>query len=191
MADVLHRVTLEYRQSVHTPDYNPADWLIDPDLSQVVGAPRKYWKVVGNSVVLMDQQERDAVDAREAAETWRPVVLQYVFTANKASNKWLDWGKKSSDDYPAVVGQPATLSLVAFGSGTTFTGSVDIARNGSVVLTLPVNASNSLIVNGFQTSVDFATGDTLAVYLDTSGTQVEGPVVVVSLRPTAFEYITG
>lgn len=33
MAAVLNKQTLEYLESVNTPDYHPADWIINPDLS--------------------------------------------------------------------------------------------------------------------------------------------------------------
>ena len=63
MADVLHRTTKEQRFSVHTPDYPVVDWVINPDLSGVIGIPVKYWKITGDVVSEMDQSEKDAVDA--------------------------------------------------------------------------------------------------------------------------------
>lgn len=63
MANVLKKTTLEYKESVNTPDYPSSDWLINPDMSAVVNVPRKYWKLVGNNVVEMTQTEKDAVDA--------------------------------------------------------------------------------------------------------------------------------
>lgn len=63
MADVLQRTTKEQRFSVHTPDYDPAIWIINPDLSGVTGVPKKYWKIDGDTVSEMNQSEKDAVDA--------------------------------------------------------------------------------------------------------------------------------
>lgn len=68
MADVLNRTTLELRQSVHTPDFDPADWLIAPDLSAVAEVAPRYWKLEGDSVVPMTRVERDAVDAQRLAD---------------------------------------------------------------------------------------------------------------------------
>lgn len=68
MANVLNRSTFEYLPSVHTPDYPPSQWLINPDLSAVEGQPRIYWKIVDDEVQLMDQAERDAVDAGRISE---------------------------------------------------------------------------------------------------------------------------
>jgi hypothetical protein len=45
MANVLHKQTMEYLVSVNTPDYDDRYWIINPDLSNVEGVPRKYWKL--------------------------------------------------------------------------------------------------------------------------------------------------
>lgn len=63
MAAVLHRTTLEYLASVNTPDYDPADWLVNPVLPD---CPRQYWKVDGDSVVEMDAGEKAVVDLATA-----------------------------------------------------------------------------------------------------------------------------
>lgn len=68
MANVLNRTTLQYLKSVNTPDYDPADWIINPDLSAVNGVPKKYWKISGNSVLEMTPQEKSDKD-QELANT--------------------------------------------------------------------------------------------------------------------------
>jgi len=55
-------VIYEYKPSAHTPDYDPEDWLINPDLSGLLSVPEKYWKVVGDTVVEMNQSEKDSVE---------------------------------------------------------------------------------------------------------------------------------
>lgn len=65
MANVLHRTTKQYFQSVNTPDYPTIDWIINPDLSAVTGFDSKYWIITGDVVTLMSQAERDAVDAAD------------------------------------------------------------------------------------------------------------------------------
>ncbi len=67
MATVVNRATKELRTSVNTPDFNPIDWIINPDLSGVAGVPSKYWNIVGDIVSEMSQGEKDAVNAAEAA----------------------------------------------------------------------------------------------------------------------------
>ncbi len=76
MADVLNRTTKEQRFSVHTPDYSVVDWIINPDLSGVIGVPVKYWKIDGDVVSEMNQSEKDAVDS---------ALLPGIKTAKKAS----------------------------------------------------------------------------------------------------------
>lgn len=65
MANVLNKTTspADYRQSVHTPDYDPAAWFINPDISAVVAVPTKYWVVGTNPVTEMSQAQKDAVEA--------------------------------------------------------------------------------------------------------------------------------
>jgi len=67
MANVINRTTLEYRTSVSTGRFDTADWIINPDLSALSGIDKKYWKVVGDTVVEMTQPEKDAVDATDLA----------------------------------------------------------------------------------------------------------------------------
>ncbi len=63
MANVLNRTTKVFIASANTPDYPPAQWIINPDMSAVVGYPSQYWIITGDVVTLMDQAARDAVDA--------------------------------------------------------------------------------------------------------------------------------
>ena len=55
MSDVIHRTTLEYRQSVNTPDYNAAQWIINPELPD---CPQELWEVSGDEVVEMSQSDQ-------------------------------------------------------------------------------------------------------------------------------------
>ena len=66
MADALNRTTKELRRFINTPDIQSADWIIGPDLSAVLPFPSKYWPISGDTVSLMDQAARDAVDVAEA-----------------------------------------------------------------------------------------------------------------------------
>lgn len=70
MANVLHKTAdpADYRQSVDTSQFPPADWLINPDVSQVIGVPSKYWaRPLTDPVTEMDQAAKDAVDIAAAA----------------------------------------------------------------------------------------------------------------------------
>lgn len=63
MASGIHRTTLEVRSRGVPKDLSDPDWIVNPDLSEVEGQPKRYWKIVGDAVQLMTQAERDAVDA--------------------------------------------------------------------------------------------------------------------------------
>lgn len=63
MASVLHRTTKQYIPSANTPDYPVEQWIHNPDLTAVQGYPSQYWIITGDTVTLMSQAERDAVDA--------------------------------------------------------------------------------------------------------------------------------
>jgi len=66
MATVVNKITLEVRDSVNTPDYDPAEWLINPDLTAVEGSPKRYWLLDENeALVLKDQAGREAADESE------------------------------------------------------------------------------------------------------------------------------
>ncbi len=65
MATVLNRITMELITSVHTPDYDPVEWLVNPDLSGVAGVPAKYWTAKGEVVREMTSTEKAVVDATE------------------------------------------------------------------------------------------------------------------------------
>lgn len=62
MSRAINKITLEYLESVHTPSLND-DWVINPDLSNVNGIDKKYWKMVGDLVEPMTQEEMSIVDS--------------------------------------------------------------------------------------------------------------------------------
>lgn len=66
MANVINRITLQYIKSVNTPDYDSADWVINPDMSLVAGIPEKYWRLVGDTPKEMTIAQKNAVDQAEA-----------------------------------------------------------------------------------------------------------------------------
>lgn len=67
MSTAFNRATSELLESVNTPDYDPAVWIINPDLSAVEGVPLRYLKLgPGDKVVEMSTSEKAAVDAADA-----------------------------------------------------------------------------------------------------------------------------
>lgn len=77
MAAVLHRVTKQYLPSANTPDYPTQDWIINPNLSAVIGFDSRYWKINGDTVSLMTQGERDAVDAAALVAARDSIAAQF------------------------------------------------------------------------------------------------------------------
>lgn len=67
MSDVVNRTTKQYFKSVNTPDFPAADWIINPDLTALIGVPSKYWNISGDTITEMSQAEKDQVDADEQA----------------------------------------------------------------------------------------------------------------------------
>jgi hypothetical protein len=87
MSNVLNRTTKQYLISVSTPDYPDVDWIINPDLSSVVGIAEKYWKISGDSVLEMTSEEKAIVDAAEAGAT--PATGENYLTAEYNSKNQL------------------------------------------------------------------------------------------------------
>ena len=56
----LHRTTKELRPYGHTPDFDTADWIHDPDLSSVTGVEKRFWMITGDTVQPMTGAEKDA-----------------------------------------------------------------------------------------------------------------------------------
>jgi len=68
MATVINRITKTVLRSVHTPDFDPADWIINPALPE--GVPPCDLVIEGDTVREMTDEEKTAVaDAAAAAAT--------------------------------------------------------------------------------------------------------------------------
>lgn len=65
MADVLNRITKQFRRSVHTPDFPVAEWIINPDMAATVGFDSKYWSISGDVVSVVNLAARDTIDAAQ------------------------------------------------------------------------------------------------------------------------------
>jgi len=101
MANVVNRtaVPLQILYSVNTPDYDPADWIINPDLSILDTVPLKYCKVSGDLIVEMTAAEKAAVDAAEldAAKT---TGINQVCSTREIK---IEYG--AGPEYPAASGK--------------------------------------------------------------------------------------
>lgn len=72
MSDVLNRATGQFLRSVNTPNFDVADWIINPDLSAVTGQPVRYWVIdppASDTVRLATGGEQSTIDADIATAT--------------------------------------------------------------------------------------------------------------------------
>lgn len=65
MPDFLHRTTKQRYHSFPFADLPEpvANYIVDPELSAVLGQPVKYWVITGDVVTLADASARAAIDA--------------------------------------------------------------------------------------------------------------------------------
>ncbi len=61
MANVLNVHTMEYKKSVNTTEYMNDNWLINPDLSSIQSVEKRFWKIDGNNVVEMSEEEKQII----------------------------------------------------------------------------------------------------------------------------------
>jgi antitoxin component HigA of HigAB toxin-antitoxin module len=62
MSIAINRKSFEIVENANTPDYDKANWIINPDLSKVQGMPKKYWMVRGDEIVPVTEQARAKID---------------------------------------------------------------------------------------------------------------------------------
>jgi len=77
MANVLNRITKEYRVSVNTPDYSESEWVINPNLSAVKDLPVSHWIIDGDEVRPPNEAESAIIDA-EVLSLQKQVALAEV-----------------------------------------------------------------------------------------------------------------
>jgi hypothetical protein len=115
MANVLNKTSLQYLESVNTPDYPPADWMINPDLSAVAGVRQRYWKIVSGSVVEMSQAEKDAVDTAIDVQQGKIAFggRRYLFTGDKRTDLTAYFNGRLSLVYPVAIKDSSGLTINA------------------------------------------------------------------------------
>jgi len=63
-SNVIEKKTMRYLKSVHTPNYNNENYIINPILPK---CDKKYWKIKDNKVVEMTKAEKNIKDKEIAA----------------------------------------------------------------------------------------------------------------------------
>ncbi len=67
MSDTIRKSDMLREYNVHTPNYDPLLYLINPDLTLLEGiVPETYWKISGELVVEMSQDEKSAASTDQA-----------------------------------------------------------------------------------------------------------------------------
>lgn len=184
MATVLHRTTLELIESAHTPDYDPADWLVNPDLSAVAGLPRRYWKVVGDDVLPMDASEMAQVDAEIAdlAAAVRGVTLVFS-AAGRVHDEWLGLGGDGrSNDTPWFAHVDLVLSLFGWSCREIGGGATVELHVGSAVATTWSPTTRFLSTTLGVGSVSVPAGSPVSVRVTAATGDVRDPAVWLVLR---------
>ena len=59
---ILHKTTLNYMTVNSLEDYDNTEWLYNPDLINVTGIDKQYWKVENDLVVEMTEEEKTTVN---------------------------------------------------------------------------------------------------------------------------------
>ena len=178
MSAVIHRTTLEYRPLASTGRFDPADWIINPDLSALAAVDKKYWKIVGDTVVEMDQGEKDAVDVivlqqlkdekSEVARERTDEIYDAGFEHPAASGDWFPLRSDNRLDWLAA-GELGTSLTYPFKIMTRDDQAVSVANNGSLQLyrgaavtrSMLILAAQNDLIESYQAAVDEAALDAL------------------------------
>ena len=83
MSTVVHRQTLEVRESVNEPDYDTGVWLINAEIPEW---PKRHWvrPIVGDTIERKSQELRDTADAEYLEEQKQSRINQLREQYNEA-----------------------------------------------------------------------------------------------------------
>lgn len=135
MAIVVDKATVEVRFSVHTPDFDPADWLVNPPGAFTLvdaGVPTRDWKIVGADVVEKTPAEKEA-DA---------VVRKKLQLARRLRAAYDEKHREHRVRFDArLTGEldtyPATLLVAVRALRTSIIGATTSVELDAIVVTLP------------------------------------------------------
>lgn len=122
MANVLNRTSLVYLESVNTPEYDPSEWIINPDLSSVSDIPVSYWKIVGDTVEAMSEEEREDFERvapyrgldLDGAKTVKKTMVN-EFRDQHMDGGWTYKGVWYDSDAMARQNMAGTMTLIVSG----------------------------------------------------------------------------
>ena len=144
MANALHRFTLNYVESVDTNTLSPEVWIINPDLSEVLGLEQKFWVIEGDIVRGMTTIEKNKkllaqakIDKNSEISAYRMFVFSSGF--------W--WGEHGYElDPQSQTNVTATVAFIMTGvplpAGFTWRTADDVSvpHTGQSFLMMYLNA---------------------------------------------------
>jgi hypothetical protein len=83
---------LEYLKSVNTPDYS-GNILINPNVNNIINTPIKYWKYYNNTIIEMNQEEKNAIDNNlklEEIPIKKYLIKEYNSNKNLIKETWYE-----------------------------------------------------------------------------------------------------
>jgi hypothetical protein len=190
MASAIHRTTLEYLPSAHTPNLDPAVWIINPDVSLLSSVSKKYWKINGDSVEEMSPAEKSAVDNDISNSQNVNSAGTLIFEKGGwARNKWLGIGSnKFSDKVPYVIPTNMTVTCLTFvNSVNSVEADVEIYKNGSKIYTWELRDRRWAWQSEGLFNLSFVPGDKLSIFLKDQGTNPKDVIITIHYRVTQHD----
>jgi len=200
MADVVHKITAEYRQSVDTSQYtdgSPLMWLINPDLSTVSNVPHKYWKVVEDDgvydVVEMSQEEKNVVDATLQDQANSTIAGLFTFERDgRVTNRWISLGgTKTSDVIPFVSPVSIRISALTFTNKTNGCSTdIQIYKDNTLIFTWEIRNKRVAWKSSGLYNLTFNQGDLIGLYVKKHG-NTDPYDVIITLHYIVINNIIG
>lgn len=173
MAWVVNKTTLQYKTSVNTPEYSSNDWLISPDMTAVESVSPKYWKIVDNSLVEMNQAEKDIVDAEISNR--KNLTIAGIMTLTKAGNcrnTWLRGNEgQATNRIPYIIPQAIKISAITYANDSDGSDAdVEIYLNDALVFTWELRDKRYAYKTNDLYNLTMNQGDRLSVFVRDKGT---------------------
>ena len=197
MASVFNKTTNQYIESANTPDFDPSEWIINPDVSDLQdrNVPEKFWKAVEVSPGIWGVQEFSSAEksnflqnTEELSLKNKSSVLPAVFShTSTAKNRWLNtYGGISSNEVPFVVPADGAIKFLSYANERYDSDTRILIYRTPRNLEPDVSAEllHSETLYNVRTGVYtvnklVSAGDKLAVFMEDIGRDVRGPVVIL------------
>lgn len=208
MASVFNKTTNQYLESVNTPDYDPVDWIINPDVSALKNqnVPRQYWKAVESSpgvweVVEFTAEEKEVIQAERDLKVLKQsgTVITAVFNyTSVAKNRWLNCSEGvPSNRVPFIVPVDGVVKVLTYANERNNADTILQVHRASRGQNFEEEREliHSETIYDIRTGVfkvdDFVVraGDKIGVFLGENGIDPKEPVVVLYITAVVNEAI--